>query len=145
MKYKIFISKRAVVKTLPLLLSLLLGVNFLAIDAQASTCENGGICLNCVTEGPRHAVAAKSHHAPIGCGSKTDGIPCDLEGTETPARTQFALTNDRPVKTDFSDITTSLSAKIVPATCLKPARSPLRRGYANLYTPIYLQNLSLRC
>ncbi len=145
MKYKIFISKRAVVKTLPLMLSLLLSVNFLAIDAQASTCEKGGICLNCITEGLQHAVAAKSHHAPIGCGSKTDGIPCDLAGAETPARTQFALTNDRPVKTDFSDITTSLSAKIVPATCLKPARSPLRRGYANLYTPIYLQNLSLRC
>lgn len=83
MKYKIFISKRAVVKALPLLISLLLGVNFLAIDAQASTCENGGICLNCVTEGPRHEVAAKSHHAPIGCGSKTDGIPCGLEGAET--------------------------------------------------------------
>lgn len=145
MNYKIIISKQVLVKALPLLLSLLLGINFLAIDAQASTCGKGGVCMNCVTEGPRHAVAAKSHHAPTGCGSKTDGIPCDLEGTETPARTRFALTNDRPVKTDFSDITTSLSAKIAPATCLKPARSLLHRGYAIPSTPIYLQNLSLRC
>lgn len=145
MKYKIFISKRAGVKALPLFLSLLLGVNFLATDAQASTCEKGGVCMDCVTEGPRHEVAAKSHHAPIGCESKTDGIPCNLEGTETPTRTQFALANDRPVKTDFSDITTSLSAKIASATCLKPARSPLHRGYAIPFTPIYLQNLSLRC
>ncbi|MAF33145.1 MAG: hypothetical protein CL941_04195 [Desulfobacter sp.] len=94
---------------------------------------------------PRHAVAAKSHHAPIGCGLKTDRIPCNLEGTELPARTQFALTNGRLAKPNFSDITPSLSAKIVTATCLKPSRSPLHRGYTTPSTPIYLQNLSLRC
>jgi len=131
---------------LPLLLSLLLGVNFLAINAQASACGDGGICMNCLTKAPWHAVAAKTHMAPIGCESETDGIPCGLEGTETPANTQFALTNNRSVKPDFSDIAPSISAKIAPATCLKPDRSLAHSGYTPLlHTPIYLQNLSLRC
>jgi len=145
MNYKIIISKRIATRTLPLLLSLLLGVNFFATDAQASPCETEGFCINCILEGPQQAVAAKAHHAPIVCGSETEGIPCDFEGSETLARTQFVLTNGRPMKPDFSDIAASLSVKIAPATCLKPVRSPLYRGNATYRPPIYLQNLSLRC
>jgi hypothetical protein len=145
MNYKLYISCHFTRKVLPFVVSLFLGVGLFAVGASAAACETGAAQCNCMGEGHQHNTAAKPHSTPFGCASQKYDISCDFETARPTDRIQYVLPNSRIDAPDFSDTVVGITTEVVQTFSSNFAGFPHCRGYANLYIPIYLQNLSLLC
>jgi hypothetical protein len=142
MNFKASISTRAVRNALPPLLMLFLSMNFLWTIAHASDCEVDMACWKCSSESQWHFAAEKPY---TGCASQPQSIPCALEETEARDHIQLILPNGRLVASSFLGLTPALPAQVVPEYLSWRYKSSRQSELTNLHTPIYLQNLSLRC
>ncbi len=145
MNFKVDISFRFIGKALTLILILLVSVNLFTLNAQAFVCSGDGSCVNCCMEGYRHSAEAKQHTAPRGCESPMRNSPCNLEETGIPSSPQFIIPNGRVDAPDFAGLAACLPAEIAQVHFSNYAGFLFPCGSDNHHTPIYLQNLSLRC